>query len=294
MLGSASSLSARLLRALQGLYIPGDDLLPLARLARVNKVFLEFLRRFGRGSLEDLLASEETRYRRFMDNALDVVRALGGAGVGYALYKFRRPAAHVSVDLDVLVKREDISKAFIALRSIGFEALVSEPYTLTMVRRGFTVDLYTDPAFAWAIYIDGETLLRGYAEDIEVDGTNARALSRGAEAVVAAAHAAYKEHIYLLTDLLVIDMWLDRESIELASRLGVLGAVKYCLGLNRSIAGGAVETPYRIPPPDLAILLGDLFRVNSLFRATSPNILKYLLSRRSGGAVITRLTRKSY
>jgi hypothetical protein len=71
-------------------------------------------------------------------------RLLGpSGGVDYALFKFRRPIEHVSVDLDVLVGGGCVGRAVRALKSIGFEVVVSEPYTITLSRRGFTVDLYT-------------------------------------------------------------------------------------------------------------------------------------------------------
>jgi hypothetical protein len=37
-----------------------------------------------------------------------------------------------------------------------------------MEKRGFIVDLYMHQSTAWIVYIDGETLLREYTEDIEV------------------------------------------------------------------------------------------------------------------------------
>jgi hypothetical protein len=78
---------------------------------------------------------EERRYRWFVENTVEVVEAL--EGVDYALFKFRRPVEHVSVDLDVLVDSGFIGRAVKALKSLGFEVVVSEPYTITLSRRGF-------------------------------------------------------------------------------------------------------------------------------------------------------------
>jgi hypothetical protein len=41
-----------------------------------------------------------------------------------------------------------------ALRDRGFRIAVAEPYTVTLERRGFIVDLYTEPAFAWVVYME--------------------------------------------------------------------------------------------------------------------------------------------
>jgi hypothetical protein len=94
---------------------------------------------------------EEHRYRWFVGNTVEVVGALGG--LDYALFKFRRPVEHVSVDLDVLVGGCCVGRAVRALKSIGFEVVVSEPYTVTLSRRGFIVDLYTQPSLAWIVYL---------------------------------------------------------------------------------------------------------------------------------------------
>jgi len=112
------------------------------------------------------LLREEARYRWFMGNAAEVVGALSGAGVEYALHKFRKPLDHVSVDLDVLVRADDAPRAVKALVRRGFGVAVSEPYTVTLARRGFVVDLYTNPSFAWVVYMDGEGLLRCCVEEV--------------------------------------------------------------------------------------------------------------------------------
>ena len=81
-----------------------------------------------------------------MGNAVEVVKAL--KGLSYALYKFRKSVDHVSVDLDNLITRSDALRAVRALRERGFKVISLEPYTVTLARRGFIVDLYTHPSFA--------------------------------------------------------------------------------------------------------------------------------------------------
>jgi len=118
------------------------------------------------------------------------------------LFKFRRPVEHASVDLDILVDSGCVGRAVRALKSIGFEVVVSEPYTVTLSRRGFAVDLYTQPSFAWTVYLDGGRLLREHREELEIGGFRAYGLTKEAEVVVVAVHAVYKEHMVLLLDCL--------------------------------------------------------------------------------------------
>jgi len=103
----------------------------------------------------------------------------------------------ISVDLDIIIGSKDIYKAARLLREKGFEVIVYEPYTITLARKGFIIDLYTQPSFAWIIYSDGEKLLKEYSEEIMIDNAVARALSIEAETAVSAAHAIYKEHMVL-------------------------------------------------------------------------------------------------
>jgi adenylate cyclase class IV len=104
----------------------------------------------------DLLL-EEARYKRYLGNAIEVSGAF--KNLNYAFYKFRKPVDHVSVDLDILISVDDAPKAARILRQLGFKAVAVEPYTVTLEKRNFIVDLYTQPSFAWIVYINGERLL---------------------------------------------------------------------------------------------------------------------------------------
>jgi hypothetical protein len=49
-------------------------------------------------------------------------------------------------------------------------------------------------------------------EEVNVGGLGAKALSRGAEVAVAAAHTVYKEHLVLLMNCLVAWSWLNKRA----------------------------------------------------------------------------------
>jgi len=265
----------------------------LAEVAKLNKLLLAYLRRVG-DVLRGELLREEARYRWFMGNAAEVVDALSRAGVEYALHKFRKPLDHVSVDLDILVKVDDIPRAVKELVRRGFEVAVSEPYTVTLVRRGFIVDLYTNPSFAWVVYMDGGRLLKCCVEEVEVNRVRANVLTREAEVIVAAAHAVYKEHLVLLSDCLVLWNWLNEEVWDLAIEYGVEEALKALLKTCSLVREGLIDTPHRFEP---YVVFGVFTRKvlrDSLFRSTLPNILKYLVRSDSGLRILARLTRRSY
>jgi len=291
MLGDSESL--RLLKVINGLYQPSrNEARRLAKRARLNKLYLAYLRRVG-GVLRDELELEESRFKWFMQNTLEVTKAL--EGTDYALYKFRRPVDHVSVDLDVLIEVQDVPRAVKSLRERGFRVVVPEPYTVTMERRGFIVDLYTMPSFAWIVYMDGRKLIKEHASDIELWGTTVRALNEEAEVAVAAAHAIYKEHLVLLMDCLVVWRWLSTKAWRVAAELGVEATLRELLKVCDLVKRGLAEAPYRPRPHTLArAYLGKVLG-DTVFRTILPNALKYLLSRRNiGTKVLGRLTRRSY
>ena len=285
----------KLLRTLQGLYKPSSgEVYELAGIAKLNKLYLAYLRRVG-GVLRNELIREEAKYRRFMRNAAGVVNVLESVGATYALYKFRRPYEHVSVDLDILIRVDDVSKVVKALVYRGFRAVVWEPYTVTLSRGGFIVDLYTHPSFAWVVYMDGGRLLDCCVEKVDVGGLGVKALSREAEVAVAAAHAVYKEHLVLLMDCLVACSWLNKRAWDIALEHRVEESLEALLETCSLIRNNLVEAPCRIKPSILfRAYMGKLVN-DPLPRGTLVNIAKYFASRRDiGEKIVSRITRKSY
>ena len=263
----------------------------LVELAKLNKVLLGFLRRVGYEG--PIRVCEEGLYKHYMVEVSRVSEAL--RDLDYALYKFRKPVEHVSVDIDVLVRYEHLPKAVKALTSKGFRVEVSEPYAVTMVRDGTIVDLYTHPSFAWIVYLDGERLLEE-TETIKIDstGVEARALTKEAETIATAAHAIYKEHMYLLTDYYVTKQWLNNKALKLAKELNAEEAVKTSLKLNIQIEQGLAETPIRLNPAQTAKILTAKFTEDPSFRATSINAIKLATKKRTIQQLISRIRRKSY
>jgi predicted methyltransferase len=51
----------------------------------------------------------------------------------------------------MIISLKDIYKAVRHLREKEFKVIVYEPYTITLARKGFVVDLYTQPSLAWII-----------------------------------------------------------------------------------------------------------------------------------------------
>jgi hypothetical protein len=277
------------------LHMPNDEGIQRpAEVTKYNKLLLAYPRRVG-DVLRDELIREEARHRWFMRNAAEVVDALNGAGVEYALHKFRKPLDHVSVDLDILVKVDDIPKAVKALISRGFRVVVLEPYTITLARDGFIVDLYTNSSFAWVVYMDGEKLLRCCVEEIEIGGVKTNVLSKEAEVVVAAAHAVYKEHMVLLIDCLTAWTWTGRGVWSLAEELGAIKSLETLHSICRAIGAGYIEAPHKLSIATTTRILIEKFVEDSIFKATAINMVKYIFKYRDiGTRILSRILRESY
>jgi len=286
-----STKTLNLIRSIDSGGIGGGSIEELAELAKLNKVLLGFLRRIGyKGPLR---VCEENLYERYMVEASKVSEAL--RGLDYAFYKFRKPVEHVSVDIDILMRYEHLPKAVKALASKGFRIEVSEPYTITMVRGETIVDLYTHPSFAWIVYLDGGRLLEETETiDINITGIEAKALTKDAETIVTAAHAIYKEHIYLLSDYYITRGWLSRKVLSLAEELKAEKAVETALRLNKQIERGQVETPVKLSPVQVAGILARKLVEDPNFRATSINLLKFIARKRATQQLVQRIKRKAY
>jgi len=285
--------AVRLLQVIEGLYKPSPDEVPgLAETARLNKLYLAFLRA-ARDMLPGEWASEEERFRRFVGGCVEVAESL--RGLRYAFYKFRRPVDHVSVDLDVLIHVDDVWRAVKRFAEKGFRVIVVEPYTVTLRWGDLIIDLYTHPSFAWVVYMDGARILREYSEEFELSGVYVSGITREAEVAVAAAHAVYKEHMVLLLDCLTAWRWFTRRALHVAEELGARRAIEILLDICRAIREGIADTPYRLSPPLIFRVYVEKFYEDPVFRGTAINILRYAAERRDfGRALLQRITRRSY
>jgi hypothetical protein len=289
---SGPNMTLKLLATIEGYYRPKDkEILKLARLARLNKLYLAYLKALRSPVLEAERTGEEARHKMFLNNLVEVVKMLEGHS--YALYKFLKPVEHLSVDLDILVHSSHIGRVVARLREKGYRVLVSEPYTITMERRGFIVDLYIHPSAAWIVYMDGEALLREYTEDVEVEGCNARSISREAEVAVTAAHSVYKEHIVLLLDCITLWRWGNKKAYRAAENLGVGESIKILSSTCLKILRGT-DAPTRIGMGELARAYTIKIIEDPVFRETTMNALKYMGQARAPKALIWKITRKTY
>lgn len=200
-----------------------------------------------------------------------------------------------SVVLDILVNVDDVPKAVKMLIRRDFKVAVSEPYTVTLIRRGFIVNLYTSPSFTWVVYMNGKELLRCCVEEIEVSGAKANALTSDAEVVVAAAHAIYKEHLVLLMDCLLAGSWLSREVWGVAVDYSVEEALEELLRVCSLVRSGVEEAPCKLRPHVVLRAYVEKAMHDPSFRSTLPNILRYVITRRDiGKKIIARINRRSY
>lgn len=287
------TLTQKLMKLLEGAYRPSnlDEAELLRKLARLNKLYLPFLR-----TLRDLYhkewSKEEKRFKKYINNIIIIIRTL--KNLDYALFKFRKPLDYVPADIDILIKREHVAEALRRLNHRGFRIVVWEPYTVTLSKGEIIVDLYTQPAFAWMIYLNGRRLLEETeVVELEPQGVEARMLTREAEVIASATHAVYKEQIYLLIDYYVIKHWLNRRALALARELNAEKALEILYVISEGIEKGLVEAPVKIAPIKILGTFVKKFINDSIFRATSINVTRLLMNR-GISLMVWRLRRESY
>jgi hypothetical protein len=60
------------------------------------------------------------------------------------------------------------------------------------------------------------------------------------------------------------------------------------------IREGLVEAPYKLKPHTILKAYTEKMIEDPVFRATTPNMLKYITTRRAGAQILSRLRRRSY
>lgn len=260
------------------------------KVASSNKVLLHFLRALDlRGSVR---WEEEARFRKFLRDLSDVVKAL--EGLDYLFIKLMKPVVYVPSDIDVLISRKSLKVAIGRLKDRGFKVEVMEPYCITFKSSNSTIlDLYLYPTLANVIYLDARRLFE-HAFNADFYGLELPTLAPHAEALLSASHAIYKERIYTLNDYLTVSKWLTVESICLAKEVKCEQAIEVANLINELVAKGDLSLPYKLPLPYwFTSLIGKAVR-DELTRASLRSLLKSLRDRRVGRQILSKLTRISY
>jgi hypothetical protein len=111
---------------------------------------------------------------------------------------------------------------------------------------------------------------------------------------VSAAHAVYKEHMVLLLDCLTAWMWTNKRTWGIALELRAWRALEELLKACSMIREGLVEAPYKLKPHVILKAYTEKMIEDPVFRATTPNMLRYITTRRAGAKILARLRRRSY
>ncbi|MGC9227643.1 hypothetical protein [Caldivirga sp.] len=277
------------LRRLCGSVLNNEPSGGLIELARLNKVLLHYLRVNGvNGAVRD---SEEAKLRAVVKIVEEVRDAL--SGLNYAFFKLVKPVTYTPADVDVLVASSEVNEAALRLIRLGFRLMVVEPYTITLVKNGINVDLYTNPSVGNIVYLNGADLLGFKAMD-HYHGLSIPTLTREAEVVVAAAHAVYKEWLITLNDYATVKTWISRGAVELCLRMKCSEALGLVLSIGESACSGLIEMPYRIKTPLVMALLANRALRFKPTASTIPMATRRLNDARLINLVTSKLSRLTY
>jgi hypothetical protein len=283
------SLTAELLKAAVYSTKPDVNLATLLAHARKNKILLHVLRALNiEGPLRD---QQELSIRKIVEVVQTLSKLL--REYNYAFFKLIKPVSYVPADVDLLIDEGQAEKAALQIMHLGYTVAVKDPYCITLTRGDSIIDLYVHPSLGGVIIIDGQRLLE-HKCPMEFNGAEIMSLERYAEALVTASHAIYKERIYTLNDYFTVERWVSKKTVKLAQEFRCEEALKIAINLNKKIRLGILETPYKIPLPIWLAILTRKLRRDSLTRATSINMLKTLVNKRTGKLLTSKLMRETY
>jgi hypothetical protein len=283
------SFTLSLIKVLEGDGACDVDADVLIDLAFRNKVLHHLLRVLDiQGSLRE---QQESSMRKVTEVVQTISKAL--KGYDYAFFKLVKPLSYVPADIDILIDANQIGKVVHEVIGLGYNIAVKDPYCITLTRDDSIIDLYIHLSLGGMIFIDGGKLLE-YRCLREFNGVEIMSLERYTEALVTASHAIYKERIYTLNDYFTVERWASKKTTKLAQELRCEEALKIAINLNEKIRLGILETPYKIPLLTWLAILTRKLRKDSLTRATSINMLKTLVNKRSGKLLTSKLTRETY
>jgi hypothetical protein len=114
------------------------------------------------------------------------------------------------------------------------------------------------------------------------------------ETAVATAYAIYKEHMVLLLDCITAWTWANKRTWGIALELRARRALEELLKACNMIREGLVEAPYKLKPHVILKAYTEKLVGDPVFRATVPNMLRYVTTRRAGAQILSRLRRRSY
>jgi hypothetical protein len=262
---------------------------PLMKLASKNKVLLQLLIVLD---IKGFLREEQEKNMRRTDQAVKVLsNSLKDSN--HAFFKFVKPVSYVPSDIDILVSLDESDEVVKKIWMLGYRIVVKEPYCVTLVKGESIVDVYAHPTIGGVAYMDGEKLLE-HVRTTEFNGLKIRTLEEYAEALMAAAHAVYKEKLYTLNDYFIVKKWATQRSVKLAEELNCEEALKLALAFNQKIENDGLNPPYNIPTLLWLKLLLQKLTNDKLTRATSSNIFKAIRDQRSGNLLTSKLTRETY
>jgi hypothetical protein len=98
----------------------------------------------------------------------------------------------------------------------------------------------------------------------------------------------------LLLDCITAWTWTGKRTWGIALELRAQRALEELLKACNMIGEGLVEAPYKLKPHVILKAYTEKMVEDPVFRATVPNMLRYITTRRAGAQILARLRRRSY
>ena len=182
-----------------------SELMKLCKLSEKNRMlffYLEKARTLDSRTFSVDYEKEDARRLIMNDSISKASEILSQARIEYAVFKTVRPYESTTVDIDVIIFREQYAKAVKAMQEARYSFIAQGPMSTTLWDKeaNIGIDLYDEVAVSSITYIDKRKLV-DYVTEIELpNNRSVKTLKPEADLACIIAHSVIKEQMYTLAE----------------------------------------------------------------------------------------------
>jgi len=186
-----------------------------------NRILFHFLETLKKKNAKIFLSThqeENVRYSKTSDAIARTSRFLREAYVDHVFFKTIRPYKSTTVDLDILILggKKSYEDSVKAMKKAGYKLVVQGPMSTTFwdSEADIGIDLYTEIAASFVIYMDKQKLLKHITNTKLPNGEYVRTFRPEVDLACIIAHSIIKEQMYLLSEYYTFIHYLEKISLE--------------------------------------------------------------------------------
>lgn len=200
--------------------ISQDQLVKLSSLSAKNRMLFFYLYKIGPqklGKAIPLYENEQKNYEIINDAISRASQVLKNADIRHVFFKTIRPYTSTTVDLDVLIFRDDdYIKSVSLMENAGYKLLMHGPRSTTLLDRiaNVGIDLYSEVSVSFIEYINKKSLSPFITTTKLPNDEYVKVLKPEADLSCIIAHSIIKEQMYTLSEYYTFIYYLRQMNID--------------------------------------------------------------------------------